>query len=123
MPICLPKNKRFPDSTGLVYVAGWGLHHEFQNGYENCKTGEHGPNPFSQCKFPFKTPSSSFSSFGCIYGRSPTAKNKICMKLHRKMKKMNKKKLLENGYGRGSENTSTFLSFFRLLFIDLGNFS
>ena len=28
MPICLPKSGRFPDTTGAVYVAGWGLLNE-----------------------------------------------------------------------------------------------
>jgi len=24
MPICLPESDKFPDSSGVVYVAGWG---------------------------------------------------------------------------------------------------
>ena len=104
MPICLPNSKRFPDSSGYVNVAGWGLQHESQKRYEKCKTGEHGPNPFSKCKFPFRTPGLDFSNFDCLHGVSPTAENKICLELFRKMEKMNRTRLLEDGYGRVSEN-------------------
>ena len=52
MPICLPPTEKFPDEKGIVYVAGWGLHHESTKA-EDCTTGEKGPDPFSKCKFPF----------------------------------------------------------------------
>ena len=108
MPICLPKSKRFPDSSGYVNVAGWGLQHESQKRFEKCKTGEHGPSPFSNCKFPFKTPGLQFSNFDCLKSQSPILENPICMELYRKMLKMNKTRLLEDGYGRVSGNTIVF---------------
>ena len=34
-PICLPKGNRFPDTSGVVYVAGWGLLHD-----DECTTND-----------------------------------------------------------------------------------
>ena len=109
MPICLPKSKKFPDKTGYVYVAGWGIKHESHaHIIDHCITGPHGPNPFSKCKFPFKTPGLEFSNFDCLKSESPISENPLCMELYRMMHKMNKTRLLEDGYGRVSENTNVF---------------
>ena len=104
MPICLPKNKKFPDTTGYVYVAGWGIKHEAHSS-KHCTTGAHGPNPFSKCKFPFKLPGGSIVSNKCSKSDSPTAFNAKCMELY---KKMNRRSLLEKGYERVSENDNFF---------------
>ena len=106
MPICLPRSKNFPDTTGYVYVAGWGVKHESHaHIIDHCTTGPHGPNPFSECKFPFKLPGGSIISNKCSKTDSPTARNTICMKLY---KRMNRTRLLEKGYERVSENCSFF---------------
>ncbi len=47
-PICLPFSARFPDIGHKGYVAGWG---HVKN--HICHTGFFGPQPFTQCSFPF----------------------------------------------------------------------
>ena len=105
MPICLPKSERFPDTTGYVYVAGWGVKHE-AHVFNHCTTGAHGPNPFSKCKFPFKLLGDSIVHNSCLKSDSPTAYNAKCMELY---KKMNRKRFLEEGYERVSENDDVFV--------------
>ena len=107
MPICLPKSERFPDTTGYVYVAGWGVKHESHaHIIDHCTTGAHGPNPFSKCKFPFKLLGDSIVHNSCLKSDSPTAYNAKCMELY---KKMNRKRFLEEGYERVSENDNVFV--------------
>jgi hypothetical protein len=96
MPICLPKGKKFPDSTGWVYVAGWGSHHEART-ESGCTTNKHGPDPFSKCKFPFKYHNIVIGN--CLRTFSPTKDNKKCMELY---KLVNQTKFLDDGYGRVS---------------------
>ena len=90
MPICLPLSEKFPDETGIVYVAGWGLHHESTQ-EKDCTTGDKGPDPFSKCKFPFFSEDAGLTSpfNGCLLTKSPTAKNKGCMALYKRMIKKN----------------------------------
>ena len=47
-PICLPKAKFKDRQAKDAYVGGWGAS-QFA-----CDTNEHGPNPHTMCKFPFK---------------------------------------------------------------------
>ena len=91
MPICFPGSKRFPDTSGVVYTAGWGYRAE-----HICKTGSQGPDPFSRCKFPFiwgNVPHSACSSIP-----SPSSHNKVCSDLHKFG--LNGKPLPSKGYSR-----------------------
>ena len=97
MPICLPKSKRFPDTKGTVYVAGWGYGSESKGIESLCTTGQYGPAPYSKCKFPFVCGELEFS--GCLKTSSPSSRNSKCMKLYKKMKR---KKILDKGYDRVS---------------------
>ena len=86
MPICLPPTDKFPDEKGIVYVAGW---HEPTKELD-CTTGEHGPDPFSNCKFPFffdKVRGLRFRQ--CLRSKSPSAMNKDCKELYNLMIKRN----------------------------------
>jgi len=49
MPVCLPGSVQFPDTSGIVYVSGWGTQAEVM-----CTTGEYGPDPYTKCTIPFK---------------------------------------------------------------------
>ena len=97
MLICLPKSKRFPDTKGTVYVAGWGHGSESRGNESACTTGQYGPDPYSKCKFPYVYGELEFH--GCLKTSSPSSRNSKCMKLYEKMKG---KKILDKGYGRVS---------------------
>ena len=89
MPICFPRGQKFPDTHGVVYAAGWGY-----LGETTCKTGEHGPDPYSRCRFPFIWGDIPFSR--CAYTSSPSVANEHCTDL----KKSIKKALPDKGYSR-----------------------
>ena len=103
MPICLPPTKKFPDETGIVYVAGWGLHRESRNG-EDCTTNEKGPDPFSKCKFPFFSGDTGLSSpfTQCMKINSPSHGDKGCRHLYKLMKERqgNRTSFIDQHYGR-----------------------
>ena len=101
MPICLPPTEKFPDEKGIVYAAGWGLHHESTT-EEGCTTNNKGPDPFSKCKFPFFIENSSIKFKQCIITKSPSAKNKGCHVLFKMMikRKGNNASLIDENYGR-----------------------
>ena len=103
MPICLPPSENFPDETGIVYVAGWGLHHESTQEKE-CTTGDKGPDPFSKCKFPFFLAASGLTMpFNqCLLTNSPSENNKGCKELWRLMRKRKGEdaSFLDKNYGR-----------------------
>lgn len=71
LPICLPKSARFPDTSGTVYVAGWGILHE-----HDCTTNEHvimntflWQNIYDPCivfRALIRFPSASFHSYTAI---------------------------------------------------------
>ena len=88
MPICLPLSDKFPDEKGIVYVAGWGLHHESTQ-EKDCTTGDKGPDPFSKCKFPFFSEDAGLTLplNQCVFTNSPSAKNKGCQELYQLMRK------------------------------------
>ena len=103
MPICLP-SKRFPDEKGVVYVAGWGLHHESTK-RADCTTGKNGPDPFSKCKFPFIRQAIAFKQ--CLETKPPSEYIEGCKELlklkERRAQRRNKTaNMLVKGYGRGS---------------------
>ena len=110
MPICLPPTKKFPDEKGIVYVAGWGLHHESTK-EEDCTTGDKGPDPFSKCKFPFFIENTSIKFKQCIITKSPSAKNKGCQLLYKMMikRKGNNASLIDENYGRVNTNMLKFV--------------
>ena len=85
MPICLPKSKKFPDKTGVVYVAGWGSHHEART-QEKCTTNHEGPDPYSKCKFPYVYGELEFH--GCLKTSSPSSRNSKCMKLYEEVDRL-----------------------------------
>ena len=96
MPICLPGGPRFPDTSGVVYVAGWGRTSEMST----CKTGKDGPAPYTRCKFPFVyggIPMDMGSIRSCLSLSSPSSQNKDCRSLQ---KSLNGKKLPNKGYSR-----------------------
>ena len=101
MPICLPPGDKFPDEKGIVYVAGWGLHHESTKELD-CTTGDKGPDPFSKCKFPFFFRNTGLAFKQCLKTPSPSSWNKNCQKLFKMMKKRkgNDVSFLDEGYGR-----------------------
>ena len=102
MPICLPPTDKFPDEKGIVYVAGWGLHHESTKA-EDCTTGHKGPDPFSKCKFPFFIDNTGAGPFNqCLLTKSPSAKNKGCQLLYKMMikRKGNNASFIDENYGR-----------------------
>ena len=99
MPICLPKSTKFPDKTGVVYVAGWGLHHEANGKQEECTTNKDGPDPFSKCKFPFRYHTLEF--FSCIGVSPPSSHIDVCKELKKQMlQNKNRTNLIEDGYAR-----------------------
>ena len=108
MPICLPPSDKFPDEKGIVYVAGWGLHHE-SNKEKDCTTGDKGPDPYSKCKFPFFFENTAIPFQGCLETPSPSSRNKDCQKLYKLMKKIKGKNVsfLNKGYGRVNTNIRT----------------
>ena len=93
MPICFPGGRKFPDTSGVVYTAGWGLLSE--SGIA-CKTGKDGPDPYSRCKFPFEFGSLVFKS--CATTTSPSHANPHCVDLHKSLN--GTKKLPDRGYSR-----------------------
>ena len=102
MPICLPPAEKFPDEKGIVYVAGWGLHHESTQ-QKDCTTGDKGPDPFSKCKFPFFLADALSLPFkNCISTKSPSAKIKGCHLLYKMMikRKGNNASFIDESYGR-----------------------
>ena len=106
MPICLPLSDKFPDERGIVYVAGWGLHHESTK-EEDCTTGDKGPDPFSKCKFPFFMDNLGAGPFsGCLKVKSPSSRNKNCQLLYKMMKKRkgNNASFIDENYGRVNTN-------------------
>ena len=104
MPICLPHGDKFPDEQGVVYEAGWGLHHD-------CTTNDKGPDPFSKCKFPFflEDTGSTLPFNQCLLTKSPSAKNKGCQELYQLMRKRkgNATSFLDENYGRVSTDTAS----------------
>ena len=105
MPICLPPTVKFPDEKGIVYVAGWGLHHESTK-EDDCTTNEKGPDPFSKCKFPFFIDNMSMRFKQCMKTKSPSAKNKGCQLLYKMMikRKGNNASFIDENYGRVNTN-------------------
>jgi hypothetical protein len=103
MPICLPPSDKFPDEKGIVYVAGWGLHHESTE-EKDCTTGDKGPDPFSKCKFPFFLGDAGLSlPFNqCLKTKSPSQQNKGCKELYKMMVKRRGQdtSFLDENYGR-----------------------
>ena len=103
MPICLPLSDKFPDQKGIVYVAGWGLHHESTQELD-CTTGDKGPDPFSKCKFPFFSGEAGLSiPFNqCLLTKSPSQMNKGCKDLYKLMLKRKGQDVsfLDKNYGR-----------------------
>ena len=84
MPICLPPTEKFPDEKGIVYVAGWGLHHESTH-EKDCTTGDKGPDPFSKCKFPFFIDNMAIPFKQCLETKSPSQGYKGCRLLYKMM--------------------------------------
>ena len=86
MPICLPLSDKFPDEKGIVYVAGWGLHHESTK-EKDCTTNDKGPDPFTKCKFPFfiDTARSTPSINQCVKTKSPSHGDRGCRSLYKTM--------------------------------------
>ena len=103
MPICLPLSDKFPDEKGIVYVAGWGLHHESTQELD-CTTGDKGPDPFSKCKFPFFSGEIGLAmSFNdCLLTKSPSSNDKDCKELYKLMikRKGQDVSFLAENYGR-----------------------
>jgi hypothetical protein len=81
MPICLPGSDLFPDTSGFVYVAGWGSTAESM-----CTTGEYGPDPYTKCTSPFTYLGMTISN--CVNIPSPSVTDKLCSQLV-KQKKLN----------------------------------
>ena len=88
MPICLPPTEKFPDEKGIVYVAGWGLHHESTK-FKDCTTGDKGPDPFSKCKFPFFIGNTAIKFNQCIITKSPSHGDRGCRLLYKMIRKKN----------------------------------
>ena len=101
MPICLPPGDKFPDVKGVVYAAGWELHHESTK-EKDCTTGDKGPDPFSKCKFPFFIGGLSVPFTQCMKTKSPSQKDKSCRSIYKLMKKRkgNTTSFLDENYGR-----------------------
>ena len=89
-------SKRFPDTTGWLYVASWKPRAQ---SVSECTTNKHGPDPFAKCKFPFKYHGMIW--YDCLRTKTPTADNKLCMELYNKM---NRTKLLDKHYERVRRN-------------------
>ena len=105
MPICLPLTAEFPDEKGIVYVAGWGLHHESTK-EEDCTTGDKGPDPFSKCNFPFYIAGLNVPFWQCLQTKPPSDHNKGCKELLKLKQRKNKTaNMLDKQYGR----VSTFI--------------
>ena len=111
MPICLPPTVKFPDEKGIVYVAGWGLHHESTKS-EDCTTGDKGPDPFSKCKFPFFIDNMGMAFGDCMKTKSPSHRHKGCRMLYKEMtkRKGDNVSFLEKGYGRVNTDINTLKS-------------
>ena len=89
MPICLPPTDKFPDEKGIVYAAGWGLHHESTKELD-CTTGENGPDPLSKCKFPFFIDEHRSLPFSqCVKTKSPSHGDRGCRRLYKMMLRKN----------------------------------
>jgi hypothetical protein len=72
-PICVPSNIKFPDKPKEAYVAGWGA------SKHSCDTTEHGPEPHTMCKFPFKYKGQVLNR--CTRLPTPASDNPICGQL------------------------------------------
>ena len=82
MPICLPSPRsNFPDSQGQVHVAGY----QKPNNDLGCSTTGDGPDPYSPCKFPFRT--RGFTVGDCIYTESPSGQSKDCKRISKQVTK------------------------------------
>ena len=79
MPICLPGSTMFPDSAGVVYVAGWGSTAEAM-----CTTGQYGPDPFTKCASKFKYNSMTINE--CVSIPNPSYSDTLCKQLVKTMK-------------------------------------
>ena len=99
MPICLPPTEKFPDKKGIVYVAGWGLHHESTK-EKDCTTNDKGPDPFTKCKFPFfiDTARSTPSINQCVKTKSPSHRDRGCRSLYKTMIKRNATSSFQDNY-------------------------
>ncbi len=64
---------------GFAFVAGWGSKHDF-----SCTTGQEGPSPYTECKFPFYYIGIPF--FKCSHIPSPSSKDRLCKALIKKEK-------------------------------------
>ena len=108
MPICLPPGDKFPDEKGVVYAAGWGLHHESTK-MKDCTTGDKGPDPFSKCKFPFFLGDLNLPFMQCIKTKSPSHGDKSCRSINELMKKRigNTTSFLDENYGRVNTDTAS----------------
>ena len=113
MPICLPPSEKFPDEKGIVYVAGWGLHHKSTK--DDCTTNEKGPDPFSKCKFPFFIDNLSIGFTQCMKLKSPSARNQGCKSLYKLMKKKNATASFLDRY---RVNTDIFIAHLRAIAIN-----
>ena len=80
MPICLPPGPKFPDSKGVVYVAGYPNYND-----QDCTTNDDGPDPYSMCKFPFINSGMLISN--CISITSPSGNNEACKRIHKQVMK------------------------------------
>ena len=104
-----PNSAKFPDKKGVVYVAGWGLHHESTK-EADCTTGEKGPDPFSKCKFPFSFNLSGHQTSplfkSCLQTKPPSDYIKGCEELLKLKQGKNKTaNMLDRDFGR----VSTFI--------------
>lgn len=70
-PICLPFGPDFPDIRTDSIVAGWGT---LKNTI--CHTNDNGPNPNSQCAFPFSFRGQIFQH--CSFDSNPSADDRVC---------------------------------------------
>lgn len=74
-PICVPPTPDFDDMPSDAFVGGWGAD-SFA-----CGTNENGPNPHTQCKFPFTFKGQVFQS--CTRMPTPSSHNHVCQELFR----------------------------------------
>merc|ERR1712037_206862 len=72
-PICVPLTEMFDDRPKEAYVAGWGYDQY------HCDTNDNGPNPHTQCKFPFIY--NGEVQRKCAKTSTPAAENPICKEL------------------------------------------
>ena len=111
MPICLPSGPRFPDSKGVVYVAGTNSNQNSQVNFQkkskfigwgstndqDCTTNDDGPDPYSLCKFPFLK--GGLLHTECLPSTSPSGNNKVCVRMSEQVTK-DHRKFPPPGYSR-----------------------